>query len=64
MQGDASLFARSDGIEAAWKLMDPVIRESERGMPLLYTPGGQGPPAADALPGQAGHVWDTGCGGD
>ncbi len=64
MQGDASLFARSDGIEAAWKLMDPVIRDSERGMPLLYTPGGQGPPAADALLSQAGHVWEAGFGGN
>ncbi len=64
MQGDASLFARSDGIEAAWQLMDPVIRDSEKSAPLLYTPGGQGPVAADALLAAAGHSWDDGCGRD
>ena len=25
LKGDASLFARSDGIEIAWRLLDPVL---------------------------------------
>ena len=62
MQGDASLFARSDSIEAAWRLMDPVIGNSETHMPLPYAPGGQGPAAAAALLAEAGHAWAEGCG--
>ncbi len=61
MQGDASMFARSDGIEAAWQLIDPVIRDSERRAPLLYKAGGQGPAAAAALLAEAGHTWAEGC---
>ena len=61
MQGDASMFARSDGIEVAWQLIDPVIRDSERRAPLLYEAGGQGPAAAAALLAEAGHTWAEGC---
>ena len=64
MLGDASLFDRSDGIEAAWKLIDPVIQRSEERMPQLYEPGGQGPSSASALTAQLQHVWAEGCGHD
>lgn len=64
MLGDASLFARSDGIEAAWRLMDPVIRRSEQHMPLRYAPGGQGPPEAATLLAELRHAWAEGCGPD
>jgi len=30
LQGDASLFTRSDEIELAWKLIDPLTCEAER----------------------------------
>ena len=45
--GDASLFSRSDGIEAAWELMDPVIKamgiERCAAEPAQYKPGSWGP---------------------
>ncbi len=48
LQGDPSLFTRSDEIEAAWRLMDPIIEYSESGsvQPSLYTPGTWGPDEA------------------
>jgi len=66
LQGDASLFARSDEIEAAWSVIDP-IREAweEPGAepPLPYEPGSWGPAQADALLG-AGRAWLGGVVGD
>jgi glucose-6-phosphate 1-dehydrogenase len=47
MAGDATLFAREDVVEAAWAIVDPVLREP---LPLhVYEPGSWGPPEADAL---------------
>ena len=47
VQGDAALFARSDEIEEAWALLDPLLKAD---LPLhIYEPGGQGPEAADTL---------------
>jgi glucose-6-phosphate 1-dehydrogenase len=49
LHGDASLFARSDEIEAAWHLIDPLIKgwEDRQGPALAgYTPGSWGPQAA------------------
>ncbi len=65
IQADASLFTRSDGIEAAWQLIDPVIRlwENEKSGPLSkYNPGGWGPFQAEELLSRDGHFWRTGCG--
>jgi glucose-6-phosphate 1-dehydrogenase len=60
LNGDASLFTRSDSIEISWRLMDPVIAGWERGKgpPLLsYPRGGMGPKEADALPARDGRQW-------
>jgi glucose-6-phosphate 1-dehydrogenase len=60
LQGDASLFTRSDCIEAAWRLIDPIIQGWEQsGVPELtaYTPGTWGPEEADLMLAQKGHVW-------
>ncbi len=49
MQGDASLFSRSDEVELAWSIIDPIQRgwESPGWPPLaLYETGGWGPPNA------------------
>ena len=47
MKGDPTLFARADGVEAAWRVVDPILHVRT---PLHeYAPGGWGPPAADAL---------------
>jgi glucose-6-phosphate 1-dehydrogenase len=46
LEGDASLFARADEVEAAWKVCDPIIKEWEsRDKPTLYMydPGFWGP---------------------
>lgn len=66
IDGDASLFARSDGIAASWRIVDPVLRgwENDPSAPPLerYAPGSWGPSGADALltrDGRAWHVGDT-----
>jgi glucose-6-phosphate 1-dehydrogenase len=57
MRGDATLFARRDEVEEAWKFVNPVLESWEKGSepPELYVPGGQGPKKAEALVGAAGH---------
>jgi glucose-6-phosphate 1-dehydrogenase len=47
MQGDPTLFARQDAVEAAWAVVEPVLRL--QAAPAGYAPGTWGPPAADAL---------------
>ncbi len=62
--GDASLFSRSDSIEASWELMDPVIKAWETDSaahPLSYPPGSWGPAEADELLNDDGRVWRVGC---
>jgi len=65
LQGDAALFTRSDGIEAAWKLIDPVVAgwEAEDGPQLaVYPRGSWGPREADdLLAGDGGRAWRPGC---
>jgi len=60
LQGDASLFSRSDEIELAWSLIDPIIAQSSDssvGVPETYQPGSWGPPGADRLIAQDGRAW-------
>ena len=65
--GDASLFIRSDQIEEAWRVVDPIIEAWESPdarRPLTYERGSDGPAAADALLAEAGDTWiEGGCGG-
>ena len=52
LEGDGSLFIRSDHIEEAWRIVDPLLQawEEPSGPPLhIYEPGSQGPEAGDAL---------------
>jgi glucose-6-phosphate 1-dehydrogenase len=47
MQGDATLFARQDAVEAAWAVVQPILGAVT---PLLeYDPGSWGPPEAGRL---------------
>ena len=53
MRGDATLFTRSDEVEAAWRIMDPILEAWTRfdsHVPLhFYAPGSWGPLAAEQL---------------
>ena len=64
LDGDASLFIRSDQIEEAWRIVDPLIAAWEDPYPDSplhpYEPGSQGPEAADALLAADGRAWLTG----
>jgi glucose-6-phosphate 1-dehydrogenase len=66
LHGDATLFTRSDSIEAAWRLVDPVIAGWEMSpalSPLVtYESGSWGPKEADALLARNGRVWRYSCG--
>jgi glucose-6-phosphate 1-dehydrogenase len=58
MLGDATLFARSDEIEAAWEIFDPVREDwSQGGRPASYGPGTWGPPSAEELMRRDGRRW-------
>lgn len=47
MKGDRTLFARQDSVEAAWRVLEPVL---DRDLPLYgYEPGTWGPAEATAL---------------
>jgi len=46
MHGDATLFAREDYVEEAWRIVDPVLKE---GTPVYeYEPGTWGPKEVDS----------------
>lgn len=47
MRGDPTLFVREDSVEAAWRVVDPILGNIT---PLYeYAPGTWGPPEADQL---------------
>jgi glucose-6-phosphate 1-dehydrogenase len=52
MEGDGTLFARQDEVEAAWAVVQPVL---EATTPVRdYDPGTWGPPEADAMTAEIG----------
>jgi glucose-6-phosphate 1-dehydrogenase len=58
MLGDATLFARRDEVEAAWALVDPILRSWEAGgEPEPYAARSWGPPGADAMLAAEGRAW-------
>jgi glucose-6-phosphate 1-dehydrogenase len=64
LEQDASLFTRSDGIEAAWKIMDPIIEFNEKdphARIVSYPVGTWGPVEADDLLFFNGNRWRSGC---
>jgi glucose-6-phosphate 1-dehydrogenase len=67
LRGDASLFTRSDGIEAAWKLIDSISDGWETSnIPdlALYRCDSWGPSEANALLMRDGRSWRLGCVGE
>jgi len=64
LEGDASLFTRSDGIEDSWRLIDAVLQgwERENKPPLVtYPRGSWGPGEADLLMARDDNHWRLGC---
>jgi len=60
--GDAALFMRSDEIERAWAIMDPIIGAMERAegpKPELYSIGSFGPECSDKLLAREGRSWQN-----
>jgi glucose-6-phosphate 1-dehydrogenase len=64
LTGDATLFMRSDEIERAWEIMDPLIAAAENKNskpPMEYAVGSEGPACADALLAKMGRQWVSLC---
>ncbi|HEX4807037.1 MAG TPA: glucose-6-phosphate dehydrogenase [Conexibacter sp.] len=63
MRGDPTLFAREDGVEAAWEVVEPILGDVVPVHP--YEPGTWGPAEADRLI-DGGGSWHapSGVGGD
>lgn len=47
IRGDASLFGRDDCIEAAWRVVEPILQHAEP--TAQYAPGSWGPPRAERI---------------
>jgi glucose-6-phosphate 1-dehydrogenase len=64
LHGDASLFARSDEVELAWGIIDPIQAawETHRKPDLqLYEDGDWGPPASTEWMHRQGRMWFDSC---
>jgi glucose-6-phosphate 1-dehydrogenase len=60
LTGDASLFTRSDEIEEAWEIIDPIIQglaAADAPAPASYAIGSSGPDAADYFLAKDGRQW-------
>ncbi len=67
--GDTTHFAREDEVEAAWAIVDPLLRGAS--VPIEYPPASWGPPQAERLlqgpcgwhnPGAKPQDWQRSCG--
>jgi glucose-6-phosphate 1-dehydrogenase len=60
LEGDASLFARADEVEAAWAICDPILEEwqrSDKPTLLVYEPGLWGPELSAEWMAMQGRQW-------
>ncbi|MGC8668229.1 MAG: glucose-6-phosphate dehydrogenase [Chthonomonadales bacterium] len=61
LEGDLTLFNRSDAVELAWQILEPVLdtwEATRRFTPFPnYAAGSWGPEAADRLLGRDGRAW-------
>jgi glucose-6-phosphate 1-dehydrogenase len=58
MAGDATLFARRDEVEWAWRWLDPLLEAwTTNGSPAPYQAGTWGPDLADDLISRDGREW-------
>jgi glucose-6-phosphate 1-dehydrogenase len=63
--GDPSLFTRSDAIETAWEIIDPLVEsweDPETDDLVVYDPGSWGPKEAEELLARDGRSWRMNCG--
>lgn len=64
LEGDASLFARADEVEAAWAICDPILTDWQRSdLPTLqiYEPGLWGPEESTQWMADQGRQWFDNC---
>jgi glucose-6-phosphate 1-dehydrogenase len=64
IEGDPSLFTRSDGIETAWSIIDPLIQSWEDQTTddlAVYDPGSWGPEEANELLDRDDNFWRMNC---
>jgi glucose-6-phosphate 1-dehydrogenase len=64
LEGDASLFARADEVEAAWRVCDPVIagwQQQDKPTLYMYDPGGWGPEECTEWMTAQGRDWFDTC---
>ncbi len=62
IEGDPTLFMRADQVEAAWKVIEPILQAWQNRPPVdfpNYAPGSWGPEDAEALIARDGHNWVT-----
>jgi glucose-6-phosphate 1-dehydrogenase len=62
IHGDAALFMRSDEIERAWAIVDPLVAASERPdapPPEVYPVGSFGPKCAEEMLAREGRSWQN-----
>jgi glucose-6-phosphate 1-dehydrogenase len=57
MDGNGALFIEQDSLEAAWAVLDPVLKSPRRALP--YEPGSWGPKEADLLIASSGGTWQN-----
>jgi glucose-6-phosphate 1-dehydrogenase len=59
LAGDATLFIRSDEVDAAWRVVQPILDAwaDDPGRPARYESGTWGPSEADRLLARDGHAW-------
>lgn len=60
VKGDATLFARRDEVEYAWRFVTPILQSWEaetKKQPVFYAEGGDGPVEADDLMDRYSRQW-------
>jgi glucose-6-phosphate 1-dehydrogenase len=60
ISGNQTLFMRADQVEAAWKVITPILEAWQNRLPVdfpNYAPGSWGPEDAEALIAKDGHHW-------
>jgi glucose-6-phosphate 1-dehydrogenase len=59
LRGDSTLFMRNDELDAAWRLVTPVLEawSADSQGPEPYPAGSWGPPGAEALLARHGRAW-------